>query len=77
MAKRAKKKWIGKALAGKGGKRRKGYLHRMLKVPKGERIPRKKLLRAAKKGGVLGSRARLALTLRKFHSKTKKKGKRG
>jgi hypothetical protein len=40
-----------------------GALHRELGVPKGEMIPAKKLDAAAKKGGKLGKRARLAETL--------------
>jgi hypothetical protein len=45
---------------------KKGSLRRSLKVKKGKNIPLKKLNAAAKKGGKLGARARLAKTLRKF-----------
>lgn len=38
-----------------------GQLHRQLGVPKGQKIPREKLQAAAKKGGVEGKRAQLAL----------------
>lgn len=40
-----------------------GALHRQLHVKPGQKIPRVKLLKAAKQGGVLGRRARLAMTL--------------
>jgi len=40
-----------------------GALHKQLGVPKGEKIPAKKLNAAAKKGGKLGERARFAKTL--------------
>jgi hypothetical protein len=35
-------------------------------VPQGERIPKSAILSAAKKGGKVGQRARLAKTLGKF-----------
>lgn len=54
------KKWIQKAIT------KPGALHRALDVPKGKKIPAKKLEAAAKKGGKLGKRARLAETLSKF-----------
>jgi len=54
-------KWIQKA------KIKKGALHRQLGVPEGEKIPAKKLAKAAAKGGTLGRRARLAQTLKKLH----------
>ena len=41
-----------------------GALHRELGVPEGEKIPAKKLAKAAKAGGTLGRRARLAQTLK-------------
>ena len=44
-----------------------GALHRELGVPQGEKIPAKKLARAAKAPGKLGQRARLAETLRGLH----------
>lgn len=43
-----------------------GALHEQLGVPKGEKIPAKKLAAAAKKPGKLGKRARLAETLKKM-----------
>jgi hypothetical protein len=55
------KKWIQKAI------KRPGALHKQLGVAKGKKIPAKKLAAAAKKGGKLGKRARLAQTLRKLH----------
>lgn len=58
------KKWIDKAI------KKPGALHKDLGVPMGEKIPAKKLGEAAKKGGKVGQRARLAKTL-----KTLKKGK--
>lgn len=60
------KKWI-QAVGMK-----KGALSRQLGVPEEKNIPLGKLQGAAKKGGKLGKRARLALTLRGL-SKRKKK----
>jgi hypothetical protein len=57
-----KQKWIQKAIH--PGK--KGALKKALDVPTGQKIPSKKLALAAKKGGKLGQRARLAMTLRKL-----------
>lgn len=57
------KKWIQSAI------KKPGALHKELGIPKGEKIPEKKLNAAAKKGGKLGQRARLAKTLKKMHSK--------
>jgi hypothetical protein len=57
------KKWIQKAI------KHPGALRRQLKAKDG--IPLSKLKAAAKKGGKLGKRARLALTLRKFSKKKK------
>jgi hypothetical protein len=57
-----KKKWIQKAIH--PGK--KGALKKALNVPAGEKIPVGKLAAAAKKGGKMGQRARLAMTLRKL-----------
>ncbi len=51
------KNWIAGAI------KKPGALHRQLGVPEGEKIPAKKLAAAAKKGGKLGQRARLAQTL--------------
>jgi len=47
--------------------KRAGALHEQLGVPKGEKIPAKKLAKAAKKPGKLGQRARLAETLKGMH----------
>lgn len=55
------KKWIQKAIMHPGA------LHKQLGVPEGKKIPAKKLAVAAKKGGTLGKRARLAETLKKLH----------
>lgn len=54
-------KWIQKAI------KHKGALHKQLHVAKGKKIPAKKLAAAAKKGGKVGQRARLAETLKKMH----------
>jgi hypothetical protein len=59
----AKEKWIQKAI------KKPGALHKQLHVPTGKKIPAKKLEAAAKKGGTLGKRARLAETLKKMHHK--------
>ncbi len=56
----AKKKWIQKAI------KKPGALRQSLGVKKGKKIPASKLRAAAKKGGKLGQRARLARTLRKM-----------
>lgn len=53
-------KWIQKAI------KKPGALHKQLGVPAGEKIPAAKLEAAAKKGGKLGQRARLAKTLKKM-----------
>lgn len=44
-----------------------GALHKELGVKAGHKIPVKKLNAAAKKGGTIGKRARLAKTLKSFH----------
>lgn len=54
------KNWI------KGAIKKPGALHRALGVPQGEKIPAGKVQAAAKKGGKLGQRARLAMTLKKM-----------
>ncbi|ANS03095.1 hypothetical protein [uncultured Mediterranean phage uvDeep-CGR2-AD10-C281] len=56
----AKKNWI------QGAIKKPGALRKSLKIKKGQKIPLKKLQAAAKKGGKLGKRARLALTLRRL-----------
>ncbi|RQZ57434.1 hypothetical protein DF057_28740 [Burkholderia cepacia] len=53
-----KKKWIADAI------KKPGALHKELGVPAGKKIPAKKLAAAAKKGGKVGQRARLAETLK-------------
>jgi len=55
------KKWISAAI------KHPGALHEQLGVPKGQKIPAKRLAAAAKKGGKLGQRARLAQTLARMH----------
>jgi hypothetical protein len=55
------KKWIQKAI------KHPGALHKSLGVPEGKKIPSGKLAAAAKKGGKLGKRARLAQTLKGMH----------
>lgn len=47
-----------------------GALHKELGVPQGKKIPAKKLAKAAKAGGKLGQRARLAETLGKMKKKS-------
>jgi hypothetical protein len=59
----ADKKWIQSAI------KHPGALRKELGVKKGEKIPAKKLAKAAKAGGKLGKRARLAETLKKMHRK--------
>ncbi len=50
-----------------GAIKKPGALHKSLGVPKGKKIPKSKLSAAAKKGGKLGRRARLAQTLSKLN----------
>lgn len=61
-----KKQWIKQAI------RKPGALRKQLKTKKGEKISQSKLEAAAKKGGTLGQRARLAITLRKLPKRGKK-----
>jgi hypothetical protein len=56
----AKKNWIAGAI------KHPGALHKQMGIAQGKKIPAKKLATAAKKGGKLGERARLAKTLKKF-----------
>jgi hypothetical protein len=49
-----------------GAIKKPGALREQLGVKKGEKIPKAKLAAAAKKGGKLGQRARLAITLGKM-----------
>ena len=53
-------KWIQKAI------KKPGALRASMDIKKGQKIPAKKLNSAAKKGGKLGQRARLAKTLKSF-----------
>lgn len=57
------RKWIQNAIVPQN----KGALHKQLGVPAGKTIPSTMLSMAAKKGGKLGQRARLAETLKKMH----------
>jgi hypothetical protein len=57
------KKWI------QGAIKKPGALHEEMGIPEGKKIPAKKLRVAAKKGGKLGKRARLAITLSKMRKK--------
>ena len=50
----------------KGAIGKPGALHKEMGVPQGEKIPAKKLAKAAKSSGTLGKRARLAETLKGF-----------
>lgn len=54
-------KWI------QGAIKKPGALRKELGAKKGKPIPEKKLEAAAKKGGKIGKRARLAETLKKMH----------
>ena len=65
------KKWIQAAI------KEPGALHRQLGIAAGKKIPRGTLEAAAKKGGKMGRRARLALTLGKMSKKKKNKKKGG
>ena len=57
----------------KGAIKHPGALHKELGVPEGKKIPAKKLAKAAKSGGKLGQRARLAETLKGMKHGGKKK----
>lgn len=57
------RKWIQTAI------KKPGALHKELGVPEGKKIPAKKLNKAAKEGGKIGQRARLAKTLKKISKK--------
>jgi len=59
------KKWI------QGAIKKPGALRASLGVKKGQNIPASKLAAAAKKGGKLGQRARLAETLKKMPKRGK------
>lgn len=58
-----KKQWIQDAI------KKPGALRKSLKTKEGKNIPVGKLEKAAEKGGKMGKRARLALTLRKLKNK--------
>ena len=53
----------------KGAIKKPGALRSELGIKKGKKIPAKKLAAAAKKGGKLGQRARLAQTLKGMRKK--------
>jgi hypothetical protein len=53
-------KWIQKAI------KKPGALRKAMGVKKGQKIPAEKLAAAAKKSGLMGQRARLAMTLKKL-----------
>ncbi len=55
------KHWI------KDATKHKGALHKNLGIPEGTIIPKEKLEVAAKRLGIIGREARLALTLKKMH----------
>ena len=59
----ADKKWIQKAV------KKPGALRKSLGIKKGKKILAKTLARAAKAGGKLGQRARLAQTFKKMRRK--------
>lgn len=48
---------------------RKGGLHQSLGVPQGQKIPVSRIRAAAKKPGLVGKQARMALALRKVRPK--------
>ena len=60
------KDWI------KGAIKKPGALHAEMGVPQGQTIPKARLAAAAKKGGKLGERARLAETLEGMHTAPKR-----
>lgn len=62
-----KKKWIQKAI------KKPGALREQLGAKPGQPIPGGKLKAAAKKGGALGKRARLAQTLKKMRKRKPKR----
>ena len=55
------KTWIQKAI------KKPGALHKEMGVKMGKKIPAKMLAKAATKGGKMGKRARLAMTLKKMN----------
>lgn len=65
MVAKKKKNWIAGAI------KKKGALRKALGAKPGKPIPKGKVAAAAKKGGTLGRRARLAQTLGKLRKKKK------
>ena len=63
MAEKKDKKWIQKAIS------KPNALRKTLKVKEGKKIPASKLEAAAKKPGVTGKRAKLAITLKSLSKK--------
>jgi hypothetical protein len=63
----ATRRWI------KGAIRKPGALRKSLHIKKGKKIPITRLRSAAKKGGKLGKRARLAITLRKISARRRRR----
>lgn len=59
----SKKNWIQDAI------KKPGSLRKELHIKKGKDIPKSKLVKASKKSGKLGQRARLALTLSKIRKR--------
>mgnify|MGYP001589899743 CR=1 FL=1 len=51
-----------------------GALHRMLRVPPGQKIPVQKLRWAIRQGGLLARRAQLVLNMRMARLRKKKRG---
>ena len=65
MKEKKYKNWI------RGAIKKPGALHRALGIAQGKKIPAKRLATAAKKGGKMGKRARLAETLKGLKHKVK------
>jgi hypothetical protein len=61
------RKWMQEAFANA-----RGQLHRDLGVPQSRTIPLERLESAAKRPGVVGKRARLALTARRIQARRKR-----
>jgi len=61
-----KKQWIKEAI------KKPGSLSKQMGIPEKKNIPMSKLKKAAKKGGKLGKRARLAITLKGLRKGRKK-----
>jgi hypothetical protein len=68
MAQRKRSKlWIQNAI------KKKGALSKSLRIAEKKNIPMKRLKKAAKASGILGKRARLAITLKKLARRKKKR----